>query len=205
MAMALRIVIPPHPLIRHWLSILRMDTTPPAIYATALSQLGKWLSYEAIRDWLPNKTAEITTKFGTTEGKLIDPTIPIYVKPNLPGGLELWQGGRDLLPNAILCLGETPGKIKENSGVIIYYDQITNGASLIKILNQLREQNISSSRIRVITALAASPGLTEIGEIFPELTIYAGCIDQELKNQNEIIPGIGNPEVRLNTIITEQD
>ena len=63
MAMTLHVVIPPHPLIGHWLSILRIDTTPPAIYATALEQLGKWLTYEALRNWLPHRKEEVITQF----------------------------------------------------------------------------------------------------------------------------------------------
>ena len=54
MAMTLHVVIPPHPLIGHWLSILRIESTPSPIYSTALEQLGKWLTYEALRDWLPH-------------------------------------------------------------------------------------------------------------------------------------------------------
>ena len=82
MAMTLHVVIPPHPLIGHWLSILRIDTTPPAIYATALEQLGKWLTYEALRDWIPNSKTEIQTERGIVEGVLIKSDIPILVIPN---------------------------------------------------------------------------------------------------------------------------
>ena len=68
MAMKLHVVIPPHPLIGHWLSILRIESTPPPIYATALEQLGKWLTYEALRDWLPHSLKEISTAQGNTQG-----------------------------------------------------------------------------------------------------------------------------------------
>ena len=40
MAMSLRVVVPPHPLIGHWLTMLRHRDTPPALYATALQELG---------------------------------------------------------------------------------------------------------------------------------------------------------------------
>ena len=59
MAKTLHIVIPPHPLIGHWLSILRIDSTPGPIYSTALEQVGKWLTYEALRDWIPHSKTEI--------------------------------------------------------------------------------------------------------------------------------------------------
>ena len=47
MAMSLRVVVPPHPLIGHWLTMLRHRETPAALYATALQELGRWLTYEA--------------------------------------------------------------------------------------------------------------------------------------------------------------
>ena len=119
MAMTLHVVIPPHPLIGHWLSILRIDSTPPPIYSTALEQLGKWLTYEALRDWLPHSKKTIATPNGNTEGVLLETEIPLLVIPNLPGGLQMWQGARELLPNGILCLGGVPKNIEENAGVLV--------------------------------------------------------------------------------------
>ena len=48
MAMSLRVVVPPHPLIGHWLAMLRHRETPSALYATAMQELGRWLTYEAL-------------------------------------------------------------------------------------------------------------------------------------------------------------
>ncbi len=201
MAMTLRIVIPPHPLISHWLTILRTNTTPSAIYATGFFQIGKWLTYEALRDWIPKSTIEITTEKGTTQGTLIESSIKIYVISESAGALELWLGAREILPNANLSIGGVPENIESNSGVVIFLDQITNGEQLIKILNSLKEQNVTSERLRVITVVASSKGLKSLGENYPDLTIHAACIDEELTSNNEIVPGIGNPTTRLNTKI----
>ena len=202
MAMTLHVVIPPHPLIGHWLSILRIDTTPPAIYATALEQLGKWLTYEALRDWIPSSKTKIQTERGIVEGVLIKTDIPILVIPNLPGGLQMWQGAREMLPNAKLCLGGVPKIIEEHTGIIIYFDQIDSGENVVQIINKLKGLNIDSKRIRLITSLACNEGLKKIGESFPDLRIYASCVDPSLTEEGDIIPGIGNPTLRLNTIIT---
>ncbi|WP_225866188.1 uracil phosphoribosyltransferase [Prochlorococcus marinus] len=202
--MTLRVVIPPHPLISHWLSILRIESTPPPIYAAGLAQIGKWLSYEAIRDWIPYKKEKIITKRGQTEGLLVDQAIPIYVLPNMPGGFELWQGARELIPNSTLCIGKIPNSIENTAGVILYWDQICTGKSLLANLKLVKEQGIQQVQIRVITAVASSQGLKDIGELFPELTIYAACIDPEITETNELVPGIGNPLERLNTRMTEQ-
>ena len=84
MSMSLRVIVPPHPLISHWLTILRNPTTPEILYATALEQLGTWLTYEAMRDWIPSKKEQVTTSKGTTECSIIDPDIPILSIPYLP-------------------------------------------------------------------------------------------------------------------------
>ena len=202
MAMSLHVVIPPHPLIGHWLSILRIDSTPSPIYSTALEQLGKWLTYEALRDWLPHSQKEISTQRGKAEGILIESEIPLLAIPNLPGGLQMWQGARELLPNGSLCLGGVPENLEENAGILIYCDQIASGKTLLITLNKLKNLKVNSQRTRVITSLASNDGLKNIGELFPELKIYAACIDPKLSEEGEIVPGIGNPSRRLNTRIT---
>ena len=118
MSMSLRVIVPPHPLISHWLTILRNPTTPEILYATGLEQLGTWLTYEALRDWIPSKKEQITTSTGTTECSVIDPNIPILAIPYLPAGLELYRGARDLIPNSNLCIGGLPTEIEENAGII---------------------------------------------------------------------------------------
>jgi len=202
MAMTLRVVVPPHPLIGHWLTILRTRSTPPPLYATGLEEIGRWLTYEALREWLPHRKELVETTQSETEGVLIESTVPIIAIPLLPGGLNLWNGGRKVLPNSDLCMNAVPQNIEKNAGVIIFIDQITTGEHLKKALSPLRKQNVEPKRLRVITALASSPGLTELGNEYPELTIYTACIDPELAENGEISPGIGNPIVRLNARTT---
>ncbi|MFY8148409.1 MAG: uracil phosphoribosyltransferase, partial [Prochlorococcaceae cyanobacterium] len=68
MSMSLRVVVPPHPLIGHWLTVLRDAQTPPALYATAMAELGRWLTDEAQRDWLPHRPVPGQTPHAATEG-----------------------------------------------------------------------------------------------------------------------------------------
>ena len=199
--MTLKIIVPPHPFIGHWLTMLRNASTPKALYSTGLEQLGKWLTYEALREWLPHRYEEVETDLGKTEGIIIETRVPLLVIPNLPVGLALWQGARELLPNANLCLGGVPSSIEENAGLILYFDQITTGDLIISELIKLKKQNIDSNRIRIICALSSNPGLKKIGESFPDLTIYSACIDPEITKEGNIYPGIGKPASRINTRI----
>tara|TARA_Y100001968_G_C19412854_1_gene747315 strand:- start:1051 stop:1662 length:612 start_codon:yes stop_codon:yes gene_type:complete len=197
--MTLKIIVPPHPFIAHWLTMLRNASTPSALYSTGLEQLGKWLTYEALRDWLPYRKEEVNTDLGKTEGAIIETRVPLLAIPNLPAGLELWQGAKELLPNAALCLGGIPTSIEKNAGLIIYFDEITTGDLLLNEIIKLKNMEIDSKRIRIITALASNQGLKKIGESFSDLTIYTACIDPELTNEGKIYPGIGKPALRINT------
>merc|ERR1711991_358503 len=84
MAMSLRVVVPPHPLIGHWLTMLRHRETPAALYATALQELGRWLTYEALRDWLSHRREAVLTAQGETEGTVVEGDVPLLAMPVLP-------------------------------------------------------------------------------------------------------------------------
>ncbi len=198
MAKTLRVVGPPHPLIAHWLTVLRHAGTPAALYATGMEELGRWLSYEAVRDWLPHRREAVTTPLQDTEGSVIEPTVALLSIPVLPGGLALWQGARQVLPNAQLCLNGVPEVIEPQAGVVLFVDQISDGIGLMTVLKQLNAAGVDDfRRLRVITAVAASPGLKHIGEQMPDLTIHTACIDEGLDEQGRVLPGIGEPVQRM--------
>ena len=196
--MSLRVVVPPHPLIGHWLTMLRHRDTPPALYATALQELGRWLTYEALRDWLPHRKELVPTPLSETEGTVVESGVPLLAIPTLPVGLELWQGARSVLPEACLCLSGVPASIEANAGVILFADQIGDVESILIQLRRLQEQGVDGRRIRLITALCSSPGLKRLGEEISDLTLHTACIDEVVDQKGLIDPGIGDPVRRLN-------
>ena len=196
--MSLRVVVPPHPLIGHWLTMLRHRDTPPALYATALQELGRWLTYEALREWLPHRKESVPTPLAETEGTVVEAAVPLVAIPALPAGLELWQGARSVLPDACLCLNGVPSDIEANAGVILFVDQIADGIAVLNQLRQLQSLGVDGRRLRLITALCSSPGLKLLGEEIPDLTLHTACIDAELDPEGRINPGIGDPVRRLN-------
>ena len=62
---------------------------------------------------------------------------------------------------------------------------------------------IDSNRILLITAICSNKGLNEIAKIFPNQVIYTSCIDEEDENTKLLVPGIGNPLLRLSTIFQD--
>ncbi|MAS28072.1 uracil phosphoribosyltransferase [Synechococcus sp. UW105] len=198
MAKTLRVVVPPHPLIAHWLTVLRHAGTPAALYATGMEELGRWLCYEAVRDWLPHRKEAVTTPLQDTEGSVIEASVPLLTIPLMPGGLSLWQGARQVLPNALLCLDGVPEVIEPQAGVVVFLDQISDGSQCLKALDKLADRGVDDMRrVRMITAVAASPGLKQIGEQIPDLTIHTACIDESLDDNGRVLPGIGDPVQRM--------
>jgi uracil phosphoribosyltransferase len=149
---------------------------------------------------------------GTTEGTVIDPAIPLLAVPVLRGGLGLWQGAQGVVPTARVChvgidappdqsphwyLDDLPSAIDERVGVLVWLPQLASGRTLLTLLERLRRSGVEGARLRVITSLAASPGLKAVGEAIDSLTIYCACIDPKLNEQDQILPGFGDPVQRL--------
>ena len=213
MSKTLRVVVPPHPLIGHWLTLLRDRETPPALFSTALAELGRWLTYEALRDWIPYQRVQVQTPLAATEATVVDGSVPMLAVPLLPSGLGLWEGARSVVPSAALAplalqpspasperlcsFNGLPESIPAKAGVLVFTPLVATGASLIRVLELLEAQWVTGVRVRVITALVASPGLKQLGERFPDLTLYSGCIDAELDAQGRILPGLGDADQRF--------
>ena len=208
--MSLRVVVPPHPLIAHWLCVLRDPATPSPLVTTAMAELGRWLSYEALRDWLPQRAVQLETAHGPCDGQVVDASVPVLAIPVLPAGLGLWEGARSVLPAAALAplrpQGDSdspsglPQRLGPRVGVLVFTPQIASGQGLLRILRRLAELGVEGPRLRVITTVAAAPGLKLLGEQLPDLTIYCACIDADLDANGVIVPGIGAVDARFTGI-----
>ena len=205
MVMALRVVVPPHPLSGHRLGVRRDRHTPSSLYASATAELGRWLTYEAVRDWLPHRRIQLETPLAAAEADVVDPAVPLLALPLLTAGLGLWQGGQTVLPSAqVLHLQDslgviTPpaGPISPRCGVLLFVAELGDGESLLQLLDDLSALGVTGDRLRVITSLASGPGLKAVGERHGSLTIYAAGIDPDLNEAGAIVPGIGDVRQRL--------
>jgi uracil phosphoribosyltransferase len=213
MSKTLRVVVPPHPLIGHWLTLLRDEQTPSALFATAMAELGRWLTYEAMRDWIPYQRVQVRTPLATTEGTVVDGSIPMLAVPVLRAGLGLWEGARPVLPTAsvahmgfqrsegsaesVCYFDGLPEQIPANAGVLVFEPMVATAGTLLQVLERLEAKGVHGERVRVISALTASPGLKRVGERYSDLTLYTGCIDAELNADNQILPGLGDAGDRL--------
>ncbi|KAG2690659.1 hypothetical protein I3760_09G198600 [Carya illinoinensis] len=202
------VFVPPHPLIKHWVSVLRNEQTPSPIFRNAMAELGRLLMYEASRDWLPTVNGEIQSPMGVASVEFIDPREPVAVVPILRAGLALAEHASSILPatktyhlgisrdeetlQPSIYLNKLPDKFPEGSRVFVVDPMLATGGTIVAALNLLKEQGIDNNQIKVISAVAAPPALQKLSENFPGLHVYTGIIDPTVNDKGFIIPGLGD-------------
>ncbi|XWS67126.1 hypothetical protein CRYUN_Cryun05aG0260200 [Craigia yunnanensis] len=202
------VFVPPHPLIKHWISVLRNEQTPCSIFRNAMAELGRLLMYEASRDWLPTVTGEIQSPMAIASVEFIDPREPVAIVPILRAGLALAEHASSILPATktyhlgvsrdeetllpTVYLNKLPDKFPEGSRVFVVDPMLATGGTIVAALDLLKERGIDNKQIKVISALAAPPALQKLSERFPGLHVYTGIIDPTVNEKGFIIPGLGD-------------
>jgi uracil phosphoribosyltransferase len=208
MAPQLRVYVPPHPLIRHWLGVARDAQTPSTLFRSAMAELGRWLTYEAIREWLPTEAAQIETPLAPCQAEFINPEVPIAVVPVLRAGLALMEGMLPVLPLAsiyhlglvrdeetlaVSCyLNRLPEQFAPGTLVLIPEPMLATGGSIMATMAQLTERGVTPDQVRIVSVVAAAPALQRLNDAYPGLVIYTATIDEGLNDRGYIVPGLGD-------------
>lgn len=208
MALQLRVHVPTHPLIQHWLGVVRDETTPSVLFRSAMTELGRWLTYEAIRDWLPTVSAEVNTPLAPCPATFINPEVPVALVPILRAGLALMEGAQALLPLSSihhiglsrdeetlqpLCyLNRLPKTFSPETRVLIPEPMLATGGTIVAVMSELIERGIDPSMVRIISVVAAPNALQLLGGRHPEVIIYSAAIDEGLNDRGFIVPGLGD-------------
>ncbi|KAJ6913194.1 uracil phosphoribosyltransferase [Populus alba x Populus x berolinensis] len=203
-----QVFVPPHPLIKHWVSVLRNEQTPSPIFRNAMAELGRLLIYEASRDWLPMVTGEIQSPMGVASVEFIDPREPVAIIPILRAGLALAEHASSILPatktyhlgisrdeetlQPTIYLNKLPDTFPEGSRVLVVDPMLATGGTIVASLQLIKERGVENQQIKVISAVAAPPALQKLSEKFPGLHVYTGIIDPTVNDKGFIVPGLGD-------------
>ncbi len=209
MTIQLRVYVPPHPLIKHWLGMARNAETPPKVMRQTLAELGKWLGYEAIREWLPTIDIPLQTPMGETTATFVHPQTKLAIVPILRAGLTLVEGIQSVLPleSAIYHLGlvrneetlqpscylnKLPDKFAPDTRIIIAEPMLATGGTIMQAMAELTQRGIDPGLVRIISIVVAPPALQQLSLAYPSLCIYAAMIDEHVNEQGFIVPGLGD-------------
>jgi uracil phosphoribosyltransferase len=208
MTLQLRVYVPPHPLIKHWLGVARDAATPSVLFRSAMTELGRWLTYEAARDWLPTEETIVQTPLAPCSATLINPEMPVAVVPILRAGLALLEGAQTLLPLAsiyhlglvrdektllpISYLNKLPERFDPQTRVLISEPMLATGGTIMAAMAELQERGVDPALTRIISVVAAPPALQKLSVAYPGLIIYTATIDEAVNSQGFIVPGLGD-------------
>jgi len=196
-----------HPLARHHLSRLRSVDTSPAEFRLHLRQLVTLLACEATRDLVTSETRIETPLCGTTGHALAQ---RVALVPILRAGLGMVDPLLELIPAAVVWhLGiyrdeetarpvEYYSKLPEQNPpdvALVLDPMLATGGSVRAALAKLKHWGVP--RIRVLSIIAARPGVDRVLGEFPDVAIHTCAVDPELNDRQFIVPGLGDAGDRM--------
>ncbi|MBK8143896.1 MAG: uracil phosphoribosyltransferase [Bacteroidetes bacterium] len=194
-------------LVNTWINELRnVDIqTDRMRFRKNIERLGEVIAYE-ISKTLPFKTVEVNTPLGIYNGSALqsEPVIATIFRAGFP----LFQGMLNYFDKAD-CAFVAAYRKHHNDGtfnikqeyvtcpnlegrtLILTDPMLATGASLIMALNELFEYG-KPAALHIVVSIACTEGIDSVRQKYPEATIWAADIDEELTAKGYIVPGLGD-------------
>jgi uracil phosphoribosyltransferase len=173
-----------------------------------MTELGRWLTYEATREWLPTLDTMVETPLATCPATFVNPEVPIIVVPILRAGLALMEGVQSVLPlasvyhvgfarneetlEASCYLNKLPDTLPPDTHVLISEPMLATGGTIMTAMADLVSRGISVDKIRIVSVVTSPPALQKLADAYPTLNVYAATIDEGLDENGYIVPGLGD-------------
>jgi len=198
-----------HPLVRHRLTLMRDQATPPKLFRELVNEITIFLAYEALRD-IRTRPVEVVTPVAKTTGLRVDEPRIILV-PILRAGMGMLDAMLHLLPYAkVGVLGmqrdETtaepvpyyekvpPAKNGEELAIVID-PMLATGGSACDAVSQLKK--LGYKRIKFLCLISAPEGVGRFEKEHPDVTVCTSAIDERLNSHYYIVPGLGDAGDRI--------
>lgn len=197
-----------HPLVRHKLGILRMESTSTREFRTVANEVARLLIYEATKNFRTEKHM-VRGWAGPVEVEAISGK-KVTVVPILRAGLGLMDGVLDMIPGAKISVvglyrNESTlepveyyvklAKDLEQRLAIILDPMLATGGSLIAAIGLLKKHGCR--RICSLNLVCAPEGIARVEAAHPDVDIYTAAIDDHLNENGYIIPGLGDAGDRI--------
>jgi uracil phosphoribosyltransferase len=196
-----------HPLIADELTRLRDPACPSPEFRQRVRRIASMM-VPAVTEDFETTVVPCNTPLEITSGVKLSRSIILV--PILRAGLGFLDGFLDLIPQASvahigLARNEStleaesyylkhPPVLRERE-VIILDPMLATGGSAIEAVRRLQEAG--ASHIRFACLVAAPEGISALSGAFPDLAIYAACVDRCLNSRGYILPGLGDAGDRL--------
>lgn len=203
-----KIHIMTHPLIKHKITMLRMDTTVTNDFRSLVEEITILMGYEALSD-LKTTDMEIKTPIEDTVQPVIDGK-KLAIVPILRAGLGMVSGMLELVPLAkVGHIGmyrdeETHQPhsyycklppIIDRRLIVVVDPMLATGGSLIDAVSEIKRQG--GKDIKCMCIIAAPEGVEAFTQAHPDVDVYIGCMDRCLNENAYICPGLGDAGDRI--------
>ena len=197
-----------HPLIQHKLTILRDKDTGVKKFREVVSEIAMLMCFEATRT-LPLEDIEVITPVAATTSKTVSGK-KLALVPILRAGLGMVDGMLNLIPSAkVAHIGlyrdpvtmepveyycKLPPDISERDCFILD-PMLATGGTACAAANYLK--NAGARSIKLLSILAAPPGVDKITREHPDIDVFTCAIDSYLNEHGYIVPGLGDAGDRI--------
>ncbi|KAF5842384.1 uracil phosphoribosyltransferase [Dunaliella salina] len=202
------VIVPPHPLVSHWLAVMRNATTPSPMFRNACSELGRLLVYEAMREFLPTVEGVVDTPLGPADVKVVDPSKPIKVVPILRAGIVMLEQAQQVLPSqevyhvgyvrdeqtlqATPYLNKLPARFAEDDLILITDPMLATGGTMLQVVDDIVARGAKPENIRIVAVVVAPPAMVKLSEKYKGIRVFTSMIDPEVNDKGLIVPGLGD-------------
>lgn len=202
------VIIMDHPLIKHKITMLRMESTGTEQFRVLVEEIAMLMGYEALKD-LRTTDMEIKTPIEDTIQPVIAGKKPAVV-PILRAGLGMVNGVLALIPNAkVGHIGmyrdeethiphtyycKLPPFIEERL-IIVVDPMLATGGSLCDAVDEIKRQG--GKNIKCMCIIAAPEGVEAFTKKHPDVQLYIGALDRCLNENAYICPGLGDAGDRI--------
>jgi uracil phosphoribosyltransferase len=197
-----------HPLIQHKLTVLRDRDTSKKKFRELVDEIAMLMAYEVTKD-LALETVEIETPLErTTQRRLSGKKLTVV--PILRAGLGMVEGIIRLMPAArvghiglyrdhdtlqpVHYYFKIPGE-PEAREFIVVDPMLATGGSAAAAVSSVKASG--ATRVQFMCLVAAPEGVRRMGQVHPDVPVFAAALDRELDENGYIRPGLGDAGDRL--------
>lgn len=190
--MQLKIYVPKHPLIEHLTNVIQSVDMPPVLVRNSAIELAYWLCYEAVRSWISLTNVKSNTLDGLSVTQLMNPDEKVLAVSFVKSGLLMNDSIRRLLSNIqLFYVSFTSSELSCNvseedrrlfkqfvdySKFLILDSVILSSDKILAVLSMMVVEDINISSVRLVCLFCSSQVLQDIGQVYPNLTIYTSCV-----------------------------
>jgi uracil phosphoribosyltransferase len=197
-----------HPVVAHRVTTLRDKRTDRDTFRQLISEISRFLAYEALRDLGTTPVVVDTPVADGAPGRRVIENV--LVVPILRAGLGMVQAVQEVVPltevahvglrrdehtlHSEVYLNRLPADLTGRR-VIVCDPMLATGGSLVQVCDLAVERG--AREVLVLCVIASVQGIATFHVAHPSIRLYCAAVDPELNEVGYIVPGLGDAGDRL--------